>query len=506
MNSPYADEGKGLPELLWDISTMQRDDDRELILQSLTAGRYEFAIPAASNGKLHCMKIVDVAAAHRGALQFLAEKLIFAEGSSMQAEMFAAKVRGLLPSDIFSLPERMQFIREMEPYISPDEFNTHYTAVTGYAPARGYADLSDMVSDLEQLISQEPCHPLILLTEAIAQERTVARNADKVHAWSDRLARNIDDRARNPAWDQERRKLTEFRRSKVKIPMHGSGRATLILQLEPYGPRPELYLLSAWLYLGKSFIDKIHGNDIPVSLDTVQATLIEAVDQAARRVDQRDSNATEMDLEFILPRNLLSFPFEEWTNRPFDYMSLDVQFVVVVRDLERLRDPALRFRWRRKWAYMMANDYGPELSRWITCADRPCAPGQVFRQLLPDSHVSLGLTFPPLPGAQGFEMAEVLNAGTPIAIWPRQPCQHAKTADAGSPDMCRGARFKEELCRRLDGQRLSDLPKLVLELRQEKPGLEEPEWSLVLLWDDPTRRPEPDNFTFDAPPSLEDLS
>ena len=497
MDDPNANRRLTLAKLLVGIPVMRREDGRDAALRQLERDGYGIADQPATTDRIHCLGIIDAALEQRGTLKCLARILLFLDGS-VAAEKFAEAVERLLPSDEFlSLSDRAQLIRDLSPYVSGSELGSYYRAVTSELAQRAFVDLEDLISELEQLLPHGQCNPLIMLTEAVAQHATLARAADIAGQWSERLAADIDSRTRGMASDREQRNLTELRKRGAGISVADSGRPALVLQLEPSGPRRDRYLLSAWLYLGNSFVDKICGGDNPVALNELRAVILDALNRALIRVEQIDKNSTEIMLEFIIPRQLMCYPFEHWSNDAANYRSLAVQFVVVVRDLDRQRDPALRLAWRRKWLHMrlLDNASNAGISRWITCADEPCNADQLYRQLLPDEWVSLGLTFPPKPGGHRFELAAMLDAGTPVAVWPRR-CEHAGGEAIGTG---LGERFKESLCQRLGGRRLEDLPRLVLELRMQQTRADDPGSGVTLLWDDPTRCPEPDDFSLDAP-------
>jgi vWA-MoxR associated protein C-terminal domain len=113
-----------------------------------------------------------------------------------------------------------------------------------------------------------------------------------------------------------------------------------------------------------------------------------------------------------------------------------------------------------------------------------------------DSYFSLGLTFPPLPGGQHVDLAEVLDTGAAIMVWPRRHCVHPTGLPEGA-GRCSGDLFKQEICRRLAGRPLSDLPQIVWEMRKEqRPGGRS---EAALLWDNPAHWPGASEFHFDWP-------
>lgn len=484
-------------ELLWDIPVMQSDDSRRSVLEEMRRRGVDLGPSTAANGRLHCAEIISAALRKRGALRSLAEFLYRVDDSALD---FLEKVEELLPTDFLSVAERRQLIAELSPYVAQQELITYYRDATSDVAPRQFADLDDLVRELEQVMADEPGHPLVRLAESIA-DRTRGKRASKAaRRWSNLLAQRIDADAVGSAAGAQQRYLAERRKSKAKPLSRKLDRAALVLRLEQSGFGRDHYLFTAWLYLGDSFVDTMYGSHDPLVLDGVRLALIKALEQAFVRADQADRKVRQMDLEFAVPRDLLCYPFEQWTFSEAAYTVLADRFIVVVRDLIRQRGVTRYTGWESKWEHLTQNGHvsPAQIYRWITCADEPGAPGDLYRQLRGDDCVSLGLTFPPRDSPHPVDFAEALDAGTPVAIWPRW-CEHTRAWTAG--DTPARFAFREELSRRLAGRQLTELPRIVLEMRSEQPGAEQPRAGLTLLWDEPGRWPEPPDFNLDAPAS-----
>src|SRR6266545_710351 len=141
--------------------------------------------------------------------------------------------------------------------------------------------------------------------------------------------------------------------------------------------------------------------------------------------------------------------------------------------------------WRRKWAWLRANEKLPDVDGavyWVRSVGRPAEA--LFAELLIDPKpVCLAFEEPP-PIVQDLgndELAVGLYAGTPVMIW------------------CRGGRgsgrFRAEMSAQLAGRALFDLPEITLRLRREAVRLDQETdhlgLQITLLWDDPDRIPEP---------------
>lgn len=490
-----------LAELLERVPTMAQDDGRTAVLGMFRDRGYELpALPAVSV-KVICYKVIDFAAGQAGALQQLSETVRWADRSPA-ADNFVGEVRRQLPGDFFALDDRLEFIEVLRDLIQPDELRMYYERAAGDICAGRLLDVSDLVGELEELTSDDPCHPLVLLTEDIARRSKRIRNRKVASGWSYRLAGLID--SSNPRDSgEERARLARLRESRKESRGNALGvePVSLVVKLDPHVPRPEEgYKLSMWLYrAGPSPDRQLHVNDTPLSLDAIRDEVIGKLSEVIVSL-RKPGTFTEISLEFFLPRDLLDYAVENWLTR--DQLTLGTQYVVVIRDGDRLNSPVLWPSWQQKWMHVADSGSCPEgpFSRWITCLDEPCRPGELASALLlSEDLISLGLTFPPPPSARRLELMEALNAGTPIAVWPRGRCAHP--VPAGSDGPCPGVAFMESLCQELAGRAVTELPALVQKLRLKRAAAGDSRPGLALLWDNPDRLPI-SSTPLDAPPYL----
>ncbi len=497
MTDSYEENREYLIRLLQAVPLMQRHDGRESVLDEMRARHFDLSVSSISYDIVHCARIIDAAMSRHGGLQRLAGVVCFLDMSD-SALNFRQHVEKWYSNEFLSPVERNRLLRDLSLYVPQHELITYYRIATNELAGQKFENLDAVMREIEQLSWDGSGHPLIRLTEAIAKRARLDHVAEAARRWSDFLAERIDTAANQAG--EEREGLERLRASETALSATALGRATLLLELNPSLHRPDHYRFTADLFLGDIFVDKIYqsDDDNPLTLPLVRETLSRVLRAALIMADEVDGDASQMDLEFVLPRNLLCTPIEEWTDHEPTYMSLAIHFVVVVRDLDRQRDPVLRMGWLRKWAKVVQDDglANAGLDQWITCTKEQCEPGQVFYDLLKDECVSLGLTFRPGDGAHEFDLGEVLDAGMPIVIWPRQ-CEHSAAPVSGLSGNA-SADFEEKLSQRLVGRRLTDLPRIVYELRKEA-GADRGR-GMTLLWDDPTRRAEPDDFNLDAPP------
>nr|BEK70210.1 hypothetical protein KPHV_74370 [Kitasatospora purpeofusca] len=181
-------------------------------------------------------------------------------------------------------------------------------------------------------------------------------------------------------------------------------------------------------------------------------------------------------IEFLLPRSILGYTAELWstdaTRRP-----LGEFHPVVVRQLERYREPLGLARWRQRWANLQTHgaDSTEVLKRieWPPL-DQPSAKG-LLRWLVGKKHIAcLGLTVPYEqlePEVQYAVDTTMYYGGVPVLIWRRV---------SGGQDPLIAALSGYETTR------LAELPDVVHQYRQDVSGPDlAPEDTLALLWDDP---------------------
>jgi hypothetical protein len=188
-------------------------------------------------------------------------------------------------------------------------------------------------------------------------------------------------------------------------------------------------------------------------------------------------------IEFAVPESWLGKPFEQWyLDRPNRIRMR--QRPVVVRDVDRLRPGSIR-RLQAHDRWKLLNARGRSEPRQIRCDDP--RRGRQFQDWL-EGHVDFCvLVYASRPVKS--RLTAALNNGIPVMLWTRTPC------DAPTHDDCRGHRVLDALTAAVGDTHPGDLPQVALALRKEallapkdKPHCGR---DLTLLWDDPSRLPDP---------------
>jgi len=192
-------------------------------------------------------------------------------------------------------------------------------------------------------------------------------------------------------------------------------------------------------------------------------------------------------VEFIVPIDLFDEAFDELVPTKA-FTTLGRKYQVVLRDLDRMRDPTSRHEWRERWQRLHQ-----DLSRqphWLRCTSVPTA-AELSADLTVQPEIAM-LALNRRPGHPPIREAleAALDAGVPVVVWRRTTCPEH---DAGTPsDACTGARFQDVFTAERASQSHLTLPELVRRLRNRT--VKEPDHAcrdVALLWDDPTRLPEP---------------
>jgi hypothetical protein len=254
----------------------------------------------------------------------------------------------------------------------------------------------------------------------------------------------------------------------------------LLLELRPDRIDPHRHLLSIWLYPEDGEPTTLLRDDRPRLLTEVNEELERALETVP---DLAGGPVDELTVEFLVPRELLNHPVEEWALSTFP-KTLGIRYPVVVRSLDRLRDQASHAHWRRKWQWLCDNGQQHHASAvyWHPTGTERSTESLYVEFVRADHLVGLAVPFGPDRVEDGDHdpFSAGLSAGIPVMVWCRDP-----RAVVG---------FTREIHDRLAGRGLADLPMIALELRREARmtnSATHPGRHLGLLWDDAHHFPRP---------------
>jgi hypothetical protein len=256
----------------------------------------------------------------------------------------------------------------------------------------------------------------------------------------------------------------------------GDQNAALLILIDPHRMMADTYTVTHWYGWSADRGTLVKGGDQVVARDGLEGA-VQRIVQAAETAWPTDDR--RLRIEFILPFDLLNAPVERWPKEidPAGPVPLYKHYSVVVRSLDRIRDPARHRVWRARWRML---EQSPTLAR---CQYSEDVPQRLEETITLDSRVvAVVLSEPPelLAGDGMSEIRMAIRTGVPIIVWHRSE----------RPD----AAFRRAVDESFNYGEIAELPDRAFELRLAPPvsddGLAEVGRNLVLLWDDPIRLPE----------------
>jgi NTP-dependent ternary conflict system VMAP-like protein/trypsin-like peptidase/effector-associated domain 2 (EAD2)-containing protein len=194
----------------------------------------------------------------------------------------------------------------------------------------------------------------------------------------------------------------------------------LTVQLAPDALRPaDRFLLTATLDDdGRRRV--LISNDEPLGLEAVRAALDRALGDVHEALD---SAAERLGVEIVVPRALLTEPFDRWETTETLPVALGARYPVVLRSYERMRQSRLWPQWREKWRLAREQTTTGSHVMHYVAGDDAVPAQEVYRGLASAEKLALVLGGPPArqPGlAPPDAFAAALQAGVAYVIWLRE--------------------------------------------------------------------------------------
>ena len=314
--------------------------------------------------------------------------------------------------------------------------------------------------------------PLLRLTDTLVGAAPDAASGELLRDWTTAVAGRLGEDDALRSWRQR----------------HDTQRArpadrAVIVAIEPGGLNPDLFGTTVWLHRGGTDITRYYCDEAAhLPLEETKVKVCELLRGALREMKG------DACVEFVVPVELFNEPFDELVpTKPFT--NLGRKWQVVIRDLDRIQEPAIHSGWQERWRRMQAD---PQPSwRWLTCVDMPTG-AKVAAELEQAPDVSmLALSRQPASGPARAALLAAIDAGVPVVVWRRSTCPEH---DAGSVTVpCTGTRFRDCFTTAQADHRTLALPEMIRRLRNQASLDDGHECrDVVLLWDNPQRLPEPD--------------
>ncbi|MGZ3147121.1 VMAP-C domain-containing protein [Lentzea chajnantorensis] len=471
-----------LAELITRMPLMAGLDDRRLCLELVNTSLEPepLSVTEFPDVRRHVFAIV-LACAHRPrAVRALLRALRHLQPDAPELERISEVVSGMAPLDLFSDDDRRTLTELLRGTDFP-RLAECYRAAAGSQAAplpSGRQDAVDVLTRLERMNARpDGLPPALVLLEHLA-----------LHAGdvlSQRLWRFSEDQAKDMGLHAEQIALRGSISTETTDAV-APAEAALVLRLQPHGVLPDQYLLSEWRQTQAHWSPQ-RGGDHPGSLAELRVRAGELVAGAEGWAE----NASSISIEFILPKELLNLPVDQWLV-PSDEitMPIGIDYPVTLRSLERSRDKEKRRRWRRRYAQLQAHLQAGD-SPIDDAVHRSQLDGPRHRHLqklaaklaLAEDVVLLVLADPPArPDSAGRqEVAIAFKSGVPALLWHREDCA-SKAFQTAVDDLL------------ADGG-LSKLPENVKKLRGQALYSDDcdthPGSHISILLDDPNRQVEP---------------
>lgn len=471
-----------LAELITRMPLMAGLDARRLCLEFVNTSLAPdpLVVTEFTDARRHVFAIV-LACVHRPrALRSLLRALRHLEPEATELEQIADVVSGMAPLELFSDDDR-RTITELLRGTDFPQLSECYRAAAGDQAAplpSGRQDPVDVLARLEHVNARpDGLPPALALLEHLALHAGDVLS-QRLWQFSERQAAEMGLHA----------ELAVLRGtiSAVATEAVAPTEASLVLRVQPHGVLPDQYLLSEWRQTRAHWSPQ-RGGDYSGSLAELRVRAGELVAGAEGWAE----NASSISIEFILPKDLLNLPVDQWL-APSDEvaMPIGIDYPVWLRSLERSRDKEKHRRWRRRYAqlqaYLQAGD-----SPIDDAVHRSQLDGPRHRHLqklaaklaLAENVVLLVLADPPsCPNSLGRqEVAIAFKTGVPVLLWHREDCASKAFQTAVEDLLADGGLGKLlENVKKLRGQAL------ISDDCDTHPGSH-----LSILVDDPNRQVEP---------------
>jgi hypothetical protein len=249
--------------------------------------------------------------------------------------------------------------------------------------------------------------------------------------------------------------------------------AFLVVQVEHDPLDPDQYAVRYWTQLTSD--DLRPGDSLTGRLADVRRLVVDLVADAEA---SWAADAEYIRVEFLLPRDLLGLPVDQWPGRPEGEppQPLGLRHQIVVRSLDRMRARHWHRAWRLRWDRLAEAE--SLLGKELLVPSAVTGPVELRRldaELAATRQVIMVLPHRPQQLPDGDEVLIGLRAGMPAMLWLR---------DDRFTD-----HFEAEVGELLTAGR--DLPETARLLRGAAFSAADPETHVgshvTLLWDDPYR-------------------
>lgn len=450
----------------------------ELLERRLGEG---LGIPEHRSARMHLISILRACERRDGGLQALVAVLDELLDDPRSVRPFLELVTDVVALELLpaSQWDRLRTLVRAGSWTRLDEMYRASAGLHAPLPATVVADPVELLTHLGRLNARpEGLPPVLAFVEQLAA-RSEPELADQLRTW------NLDQAERLGVVAEL---AEEQHRSRQNAPPPQT-EAYLVFRLEAEEDDGDVFRLGHWRQSSWEW-SLLRGNDFVGPLTDVQQQVTDLVSQAEA---YWAADAESIRLEFLLPRELLNLPVDQWPASSDEEVPqpLGLRYQVVVRSLERMHTKKWHRMWHRRWQ-SLSRQQPQELDEsalWADSAEPAKLRGLTATLALQDERSLLVLRHPPAPssGLRGDAITLGLRAGVPLMVWHRDK-RFTEGFENAVHELLRSDRDLRESARILRGQAFSaDDPDLHVGSH------------LTLLWDDPTRLVLPIDPPFSTP-------
>jgi vWA-MoxR associated protein C-terminal domain/vWA-MoxR associated protein middle region 0/Effector-associated domain 2 len=460
---------RALVNALCRLSFMHTAADRQLFVGVLLDAVGDLPdIPGNSRMRMHVLEIVRACLGHPRGLHGLVRALeLIAPGQVSTAEVMSLvqsfTVLELLPR---AERQRVQDLLGRAEYLDAEAL--WYAAADEMAPppTEPVSTLGAAFEHLARLNARPDGLPPSLAFVEYAAVRVTAPLSTELRRWNDIQAGRLDVAA----------ELSALRQRAAAESTAVLARPCLVIQLQEHGIDSGRYILSSWTQRRPGPWHPQRGEDQLVTLDSAERTVESLVNQAESIWGKQPGRVV---LEFILPATLINEAVDWWRTNSDSVEAIPfcLDYPIIIRSLERMRDQSCHRFWRNRWQTMQA---APGINtNWSLGEDIDI--GLWNARLRSDETIAaVALGAPPAAWSPAgrLQLKMALRAGIPIIIWDRRER--------------RGDNFRESVDPLLGGPPMT-LADRVQEFRSQAAtadvALRDAHLGrhLAVLWDDPHR-------------------
>jgi hypothetical protein len=476
----FADQQR-LVTAIMQIDGVRNRENRDLYVSILSRELgYSLNFPRHDDDRHDLWQLVEACLQIKGAIYTLVSVLDgFYKGSSTM-DRVRTVVGELVPEPLLTPGERRELRaladKVMERGLKAGYATTlptiyqHAVGPVGPSPTRDVRELQGILAELEELTNGPDGVPPLTVFVCELAEHTDGETAAALRGWIRGFTARLG---------VSQAQLDRHRQFPLEAAWPERGGTYLVIECRPAVTAPDRFQFTAWLQKGPGPGTTLHRGNRPRPLAELADLLEELLTSQPIVVNREDP---DLNIEFVLPRELLNEPLDQLNVSIAGlHRRLGIDYPVMLRSLDRMRERALHHNWRRKWDRLREDPARAEI-HWIG------APGEfdqdlLYRRLCDQSIVATAMPFPSRPSDPD-EVLIGLHAGIPIMVF----CRHLREVES----------FTSEV-KRLLGPDLSLLPSRLLSLRKQADlgdGTGRPEdeplgLHLSAIVDDADRIPEP---------------